>query len=55
MKSQLRIKIMKDNTKARELRHISQELGGATGFNIRLQQKEIDKKIDFLKGLIKVL
>lgn len=55
MKSQLRIKIMQDNTKSRELRHISQELGGSLGFNIRTKQKELDKRIDFMKGLIKVL
>ena len=55
MKTKLRIKIMQDNTKSRELRHISQELGGSLGFNIRIKQKELDKRIDFMKGLIKVL
>lgn len=55
MKSQLRIKIMQDNTKSRELRHISQGLGGSLGFDIRTKQKELDKRINFMKGLIKVL
>ena len=55
MKTKLRIKIMQDNAKARELRHISQALGGSLGFDIRTKQKELDKKINFMKGLIKVL
>lgn len=55
MKTKLRIKIMQDNTKARELRNLSQGIGGSLGFDIRTKQKELDKRIDFMKGLIKVL
>lgn len=55
MKAKYRIKIMQETSKAKIIRSFTKEEDDEISYNTRLKQKEIDKKINFLKGLCKLL
>ena len=55
MKAKYRIKIMQETTKAKTMRNFTKEEDDELSYNTRQKQKEIDKKINFLKGLCKLL
>ena len=55
MKSDMRIKICQENTKARELRRIIYQYENENSFKLREELKKLDKKVEFLKKASKYL
>ena len=55
MKSDMRIKICQENTKAKELRRIIYQYESENSFKLRDELQKLDKKVEFLKKASKYL
>lgn len=55
MKAKYRIKIMQETSKVKTMRSFTKEEDNKISYNTRLKQKELDKKVNFLKSLCKLL